>query len=60
MIIIPKVVKSLWFICHRPNGGIAQLVERLLCKQDVCGSSPHISIFKRLSLNTAYTVEVIR
>jgi hypothetical protein len=22
------------------NGGIAQLVERLLCKQDVSGSSP--------------------
>ena len=25
---------------HGKNGGIAQLVERLLCKQDVSGSSP--------------------
>jgi hypothetical protein len=23
-----------------PSGGLAQLVERLLCKQDVSGSSP--------------------
>jgi hypothetical protein len=28
------------------NGGIAQLVERLLCKQDVSGSSPLTSTKK--------------
>jgi hypothetical protein len=28
---------------NRNRGGIAQLVERLLCKQDVSGSSPLIS-----------------
>ena len=27
-------------------GGLAQLVERLLCKQDVSGSSPLTSILK--------------
>jgi hypothetical protein len=29
------------------KGGIAQLVERLLCKQDVSGSSPLISTRKK-------------
>ena len=34
------------------GGGIAQLVERCLCKADVSGSSPLISILKRfLRLN---------
>ncbi len=28
---------------YSPYGGIAQLVEHLLCKQGVCGSNPHIS-----------------
>ena len=27
-------------MAHLTNGGLAQLVERLLCKQDVNGSSP--------------------
>jgi hypothetical protein len=30
-------------------GGLAQLVERLLCKQDVSGSSPLTSIWSELS-----------
>ena len=27
-------------MAHLEDGGLAQLVERLLCKQDVSGSSP--------------------
>ena len=31
---------KLFNINNPPEGGIAQLVERLLCKQDVIGSNP--------------------
>lgn len=31
---------KLFYINNPPEGGIAQLVERLLCKQDVIGSNP--------------------
>jgi hypothetical protein len=35
--------KNYFIIEGEKRGGIAQLVERLLCKQDVSGSSPLIS-----------------
>jgi hypothetical protein len=35
------------------KGGIAQSVERLLCKQDVSGSSPLTSTRKKKSENSA-------
>ena len=35
-----------WSSELRKEGGIAQLVERLLCKQDVSGSSPLTSTKK--------------
>ena len=35
----PEELK-LFYINNPPEGGIAQLVERLLCKQDVIGSNP--------------------
>ncbi len=38
---MPKVFDIILYA--RTHGGIAQLVERLLCKQDVSGSSPLIS-----------------
>ena len=31
-------------LCAELNGGVAQLVERLLCKQEVVGSIPSASI----------------
>ena len=31
---------KLFYTNNPPEGGIAQLVERLLCKQDVIGSNP--------------------
>jgi hypothetical protein len=37
---VSRNIHSLFFILHPLNGGLAQLVERLLCKQDVSGSSP--------------------
>ena len=35
------------------RGGIAQLVERLLCKQNVWGSNPHASTTFRIVSNRA-------
>ena len=37
-----RAIQSFIFLKNNqyPNGGIAQLVERLLCKQDVIGSNP--------------------
>ena len=40
---VTEMISMLFTLCKQPLGAIAQLVERLLCKQDVWGSSPHSS-----------------
>ena len=52
-----KVVSSTLTRCT-PHGGIAQLVERLLCKQEVSGSNPLASTPKFLSLKIWYAMVV--
>src|SRR5438270_158923 len=37
-----------------PGGDVAQLVERLLCKQDVRGSSPLVSIVTKSPVRRAF------
>ena len=41
------------------NGGIAQLVERLLCKQDVSGSSPLTSTKPKPEMNLALAPSIL-
>ena len=41
-----------------PNGAIAQLVERLLCKQDVDGSNPSGSTIKRLTYSKLRMISI--
>ena len=40
-------------------GGIAQLVERRLCKPDVAGSSPTASTSRRFAANAECTMEAL-
>ena len=49
----------IYIIAPQPHAGVAQLVEQLICNQQVAGSSPIASLIKSKSYNPIFLIKTL-